>query len=215
VQELLARALTELRQKAAEADELRSQAATLRAKAAEAEAALEEKEAELLWLKKQHEQVREEDNLLHKVKTITSKGKLEKTGSTTVHTSAEQLRALFMTALDQALVAPPSAGTPPPEAIVHTLSEKDAAVLIYRNLAVRNMGGMTSTELFEFHLHVTEDPEDPNIITLRWLSDEEAKHLCGELYFGLVQHKRAKVTKLKRVQVRRRAYVRSIRGNGN
>ncbi|GMI57913.1 hypothetical protein TeGR_g6018 [Tetraparma gracilis] len=221
VQAMLNLALAELKAKAAEADELRTEAEELRAKAAvddafRAKAAedaakaadaddlrskLEESEAELLQLRKQHEQVRHEDTLFHKMKTTTSKTKMEKLGSTLVHVNPEQLRTLFMKLLDKVLLSPPSAAAPPPDAIVHAVSETSAAVLMYRNLAVRNMGGMTSTELFEFHLHVSEDPEDPNLITFRALSDDDAKRLCGGPYVGQVVAKRNKVAKPKRVQV--------------
>jgi hypothetical protein len=180
-----------LKEKAAEADHLRE--------------ALEEKEAELLRLRKQHESVRHEDTLFHSVVTVTSKTKMEKTGTSLIHTKPNQLRSLFVEALDQALPSPPSAGAPPPAAIVHALSEKGAVALLYRNLAVRNKGGMTSTELFELHLHVAEDAEDPNLVTLRTLSDDEAERICGEHYARQVEAKRAKVDlrrKLKRVQVR-------------
>ncbi|GMI28473.1 hypothetical protein TeGR_g12203 [Tetraparma gracilis] len=105
---------------------------------------------------------------------------MEKTGTSLIHTKREELRSLFVEALDQALPSPTSTGAPPPADIVHALPEKDAVVLLYRNLAVRNMGGMTSTELFEFHLRVAEDPKDPNLVTLRTLSDDEARRLCGD-----------------------------------
>jgi hypothetical protein len=87
---------------------------------------------------------------------------------------------------------------------VHALSEKGTVALLYRNLAVRNKGGMTGLELFEFHLHVAEDPKDTNLVTLRTLSDDEARRLCGDEYSRQVEAKREKVDlrKLKRVQVR-------------
>jgi hypothetical protein len=203
----------ELRLKAAENEVLRAEAnhypppGVLQAKVAEADhlrEALEEKEGELLRMRKQHEIVRHEDTMVHTMKTITSKGKMEKIGETTVHVGPEELRPQFTKFLDQALPSPPSAGAPPPAAIMHVLSEKDAVALLYRTLAVRNKGGMTGTELFEFHLHVAEDPEDPNLITLRTLSDDEAKRLCGAHYLSSVEAKRKKVDlmKPKRVQVR-------------
>jgi hypothetical protein len=199
VQEKLNKALAELVANAAEANILRAKAA----EADELRTQLQMREGELLQLKKQHEQVRHDDDLFHKMQTITSKGKLEKIGSTLVHLKLDELRSLFVKELDQVLVAPPSAGAQPPDAIVHAVSETDAAVLMYRYLAVRNKGGMTSTELFEFHLHVAEDPEDPNLVTLRTLSDDEAKQLCGDAHIYQIEAKREKVEKkLKRVKVR-------------
>jgi hypothetical protein len=194
---LLDKALAELTTKAAKNIELQK-------KAAQADMQNSELRAELLQLKKQHEQVRHEDTLYHSIVTVTSKTKMKKTGSSVIHTKPNQLRRLFIEALDQALPSPSSAGAPAPAAIVHTLSEKDTAVLFYRNLAARNMGGMTGMELFEFHLRVSEDPENPNLITLRTLSDDEAKRLCGDAHVRHVEAKRDKVDsrKLKRVQVR-------------
>jgi hypothetical protein len=222
--ELLARA-AELRSKDAEvallkadADALRAEVGELRAKAAEAEeqrveadelrlvrTKLEESENDLLRLRKETEQVRHEDTLLDTMKTITSKTKMEKIGSTLVHLEPEQLRLHFTKLLNQALPSPPSAGAQPPAAIMHVVSEKDSVVLLYRNLAVRNKVGIaTAAELFEFHLLVAEDPEDPSLITLRTLSDDDAKRLCGAEYLSSVEAKRQKVDlrKLKRVQVR-------------
>jgi hypothetical protein len=207
VRTMLDEALAELRVQAAEISEHREKAAQtdeLRAQAAENSELCNKLRAELLELKKATEQVHHEDTLFHSVVTVTSKTKMEKTGTSLIHTKREELRSLFVEALDQALPSPPSAGVPPPAAIVHALSEKDAAVLLYRNLAVRNMGGMTSLELFEFHLRVVEDSKDPNLITLRTLSDDEARRLCGDAYVRQVEAKREKVDlrKLKRVQVR-------------
>ncbi|GMI27852.1 hypothetical protein TeGR_g10416 [Tetraparma gracilis] len=202
VRAMLDEALAELKAKAAENSELHAQAAEnseLREKAAQAD----KLRAELLLLRKQTEQVRHEDTLFHSIITVTSKTKMEKTGTSLIHTKPNQLRRLFLEAPDQALPPPPSAWAPPPNAIVHTLSEKDTAVLFYRNLAVRNIGGLANMELFEFHLHVAESTENPNLITLRTLSDDEAEHLCGDLYARQVETKREKVDlkKLKRVQV--------------
>ncbi|GMI53113.1 hypothetical protein TeGR_g14713 [Tetraparma gracilis] len=129
---------------------------------------------------------------------------MEKIGSTLVHLEPGQLRTHFTKLLDQALPSPSSAGAPPPAAIMHVVSEKDSAVLLYRNLAVKNKVGIaTAAELFEFHLLVAEDLEDPNLVTLRTLSDDDAKRLCGADYLNSVEAKRERVDlrKLKRVQV--------------
>jgi hypothetical protein len=184
--------------------ELQAQAmenSALREKAAAENSALR---AELLQLRKETEQVQHASTLFHSVVTVTSKTKMEKTGTSLIHTKPEQLRRLFVEALDQALPSPPSAGAPPPAAIVHAASEKDAAALLYCNLAVRNKGGMASTELFELHLHVAESTETPNLITLRALSDDDAELLGGAEYLRSVEAKRGRVDlrKLKRVQVR-------------
>jgi hypothetical protein len=98
---------------------------------------------------------------------------------------------------------------------VRAVSEKGAAaavvvLLMYRYLAVENMGGsvtgMASAELFEFHLRVAESRENPNLITLATLSDEEdAERVGGDAYAREVEAKREKVARLmmtvKRVQV--------------
>ncbi|GMI27736.1 hypothetical protein TeGR_g14840, partial [Tetraparma gracilis] len=74
------------------------------------------------------------------------------------------------------------------------VSEKVSAVLMYRNLAVKNMVGIAiAVELFEFHLLVSEDVEDPNLITLGTLSDDDAKRLCGDAYSEQVEAQRRKV----------------------
>ena len=152
--------------------------------------------------------------------TVTSKGKMEKIGSTMVHIKPEQLRPHVTQFLDQVLpeVLPATlrsaGGAPPPAAVVRAVSEKGAAaavvlLLMYRYLAVQNMGGsvtgMASAELFEFHLRVAESRENPHLITLATLSDEDAERVGGDAYAREVEAKREKVARLmmmvKRVQV--------------
>ncbi|GMI25883.1 hypothetical protein TeGR_g11469 [Tetraparma gracilis] len=198
-------ALSELQANAAVASLLRRSASLLESKTAEAEslrARLSAAEAELLLIRKQHELVRREDTLFDSMTTTTSKTRMEKVGCALVHLELAQLRRHFLEFLDQTLPAPPSAGRPPPEAIVRAVSSDassqavgDTVVLMYRGLAVRNKTGITThQELFEFHLLLSSDPAAPGLVRLETLPDAQAGRLCGAAHLAQLGEKRRAAT---------------------